>query len=225
MKHDQHDQHACQCEETSCGVTPWLCTNFDDPFFNAMDSISQILRRDSSLKDRWKDYPAVHMSWNDATAKCLIHSSGETDSWILSKLLGKFLFSYSQIFRCIVTASNSEFSFSRFPEAFCKWAGKRLPTEASHDSHGSYDSRGTPHSAIPTAPYGPAALRPCRLVGGVGERCQRKEERVRPPGDYNSFTRRDNCSVSFIHQELLSCSLLSPTKVPVSMGRQGLPWS
>jgi hypothetical protein len=35
-----------------------------------------------------------------------------------------------------------------------------LPTEASHDSHGSYDSRGTPHSAIPTAPYGcgPAAL-------------------------------------------------------------------
>ena len=70
---------------------------FCDFFILWMASISQILRRDSSLKDRWKDYPAVHMSWNDATAKCLIHSSGETDSWTLSKLL----FSYSHIFRCI----------------------------------------------------------------------------------------------------------------------------
>lgn len=33
--------------------------------------------RDSSLKDRWKDYPAVHMSWNDATAKCLLQMGGQ----------------------------------------------------------------------------------------------------------------------------------------------------
>ncbi|CAE7500078.1 SUMF1, partial [Symbiodinium pilosum] len=26
--------------------------------------------RDSSLKDRWEDYPAVHISWTDAKAYC-----------------------------------------------------------------------------------------------------------------------------------------------------------
>ena len=28
-----------------------------------------VARRDSSLKDRWEEYPVVHISWTDASAR------------------------------------------------------------------------------------------------------------------------------------------------------------
>ena len=222
MKHDQHDQHANvkrRAVGLRHGYAPILMIHFSMPWIASPrfwgGTPPWRIGGKTTLLCTWAGMTRQPNAWYTAVGK-QIHG-------FFPNCLGSFclaILRYSDVLWLRpIPSSLSLDSLRPFANGWARDCPRRRAMTAMAAMTAVVPPI-APSLPRPTA----AALRPCRLVGGVGERCQRKEERVRPPGDHNSFTRRDNCSVSFTHQELLGCSLLSPTKVPVSMGRQGLPW-